>query len=53
MICTGHVVIIRGANQSFADKAVYNGEEKRLTLSGRPKLILVTEGDNAITALGN
>ena len=53
MVCTGHVVIIRGANQSFADKAVYNGEEKRLTLSGRPKLILVTEGDNAITALGN
>ena len=53
MICSGHVVIIRGANQSFADKAVYNGEEKRLTLSGRPKLILVTEGDNAITALGN
>ncbi len=53
MICTGHVVIIRGANQSFADKAVYNGAEKRLTLSGRPKLILVTEGDNAITALGN
>ena len=53
MVCTGHVVIIRGANQSFADKAVYDGAEKRLTLSGRPKLILVTEGKNAITALGN
>ena len=53
MICSGHVVIIRGANQSFADKAVYNGLERKLTLSGRPKLILVTEGENAITALGN
>ena len=53
MICTGHVVIIRGANQSFADKAVYSGTERKLTLSGRPKLILVTEGENAITALGN
>ncbi len=53
MICTGHVVIIRGANQSFADKAVYSGTERKLTLSGRPKLILVTEGNNAITALGN
>ncbi|OGX27579.1 MAG: LPS export ABC transporter periplasmic protein LptC [Omnitrophica WOR_2 bacterium RIFCSPHIGHO2_01_FULL_52_10] len=53
MICSGHVVIIRGANQSFADKAVYNGRERKLTLSGRPKLILVTEGENAITALGN
>jgi len=53
MICSGHVVIIRGANQSFADKAVYSGTERKLTLSGRPKLILVTEGENAITALGN
>src|SRR3989338_9426036 len=53
MICSGHVVIIRGANQSFADKAVYNGLERKLTLSVRPKLILVTEGENAITALGN
>ncbi len=52
MICTGHVVIIRGANQSFADKAVYSGTQRKLTLSGRPKLILVTEGNNTITALG-
>ncbi len=53
MVCTGHVVIIHGANQSFADKAVYSGTERKLTLSGRPKLILVTEGKNAFTAPGN
>ncbi len=53
MVCTGHVVIIRGANQSFADKATYDGVERKMTLSGRPKLILVTEGKNAITAFGN
>ncbi|MBI5415795.1 MAG: LPS export ABC transporter periplasmic protein LptC [Candidatus Omnitrophica bacterium] len=53
MVCSGHVVIIRGANQSFADKAVYSGADKKLTLSGRPKLILLTEGNDAFTSLGN
>ena len=53
MICTGHVVMIRGENKSFADKAVYDGVERRLTLSGRPKLILLVEGNNAITSVGN
>lgn len=53
MICTGHVVVVRGVNQSFADKLVYNSTERRMVLSGRPKLILVTEGENALTAIGN
>ncbi|MBI5149280.1 MAG: LPS export ABC transporter periplasmic protein LptC [Candidatus Omnitrophica bacterium] len=53
LVCSGHVVIIRGANQSFADKAVYTGADQKLTLSGRPKLILVTEGNNAFTSIGN
>lgn len=53
MICLGHVVIVRGENKSFADKAIYDGAVKKLTLSGRPKLILMTEGDNAITSLGD
>lgn len=53
MICIGHVVIIRGENKSYADKAVYNGAEQRLVLSGRPKLILMTEGQGAITSIGN
>lgn len=53
MICTGHVEITRGENKSYADKAVYDGAEQKLTLSGRPKLILITEGNNAITSPGN
>ena len=53
MICIGHVVIIQGENQSFAEKAVYNAAEQKLTLSGRPKLILLTEGTDGITAVGN
>ena len=53
LVCIGHVVITRGANQSFADKMVYTGADQKLTLSGRPKLILVTEGNNAFTSAGN
>lgn len=53
MICIGHVVIIQGENQSFAEKAVYNAAEQKLTLSGRPKLILLTEGEDGVTAFGN
>jgi len=53
MICIGHVVIVRGENTTYAEKAVYNGAEQKLVLSGRPKLILVTEGSGAITSLGD
>lgn len=53
MICTGHVVIVRGENKSFADTAVYDSVDKKMTLTGRPKLVLMTEGKNAITAFGD
>ncbi len=43
MICTGHVVIVQGKNKTVSDKAVYSAVEQKLTLSGRPKLILLTE----------
>lgn len=53
LICLGHVVIVRGENKTFAEKAVYNGAEQKLVLSGRPKLILVTGGSGAITSIGD
>lgn len=53
MICLGNVEIIRGENKTYAEKATYNAEDQKLTLSGRPKLILETEGENGITPLGN
>lgn len=53
MVCIGHVVIVRGENKTFAERAVYSGAERKLVLSGRPKLILVTEGSSAITSLGD
>jgi len=53
MVCIGNVVIEQGENQTFAEKAVYDAVTKKLVLSGRPKLILLTEGENAVTAIGN
>jgi len=53
MICLGNVVINQGENKSYAEKAVYDAETQKLTLSGRPKLILLTEGGNLFAAAGN
>ena len=53
MICTGNVVIEQGENKTYAQKAEYDRESGKLILSGRPKLILLTEGENAITSIGD
>ena len=50
MVCIGHVQIIQGANITNSDRAVYSAATEKLTLYGRPKLILVTEGENSIAA---
>lgn len=48
IICTGHVVIVQGPNRTYSEKAVYNAADEKIILSGRPKLILVTQGNNAL-----
>ena len=53
MICLGNVEIEKGDNRTFAKKAVYNATNQKLTLSGRPKLILLTEGGSLFAASGN
>ena len=53
MVCLGNVEIEQGENKTFAKKAVYNAADQKLTLSGRPKLILLTEGGGLFAAAGN
>ena len=43
MICTGNVSIRQGDNTSYSQRAVYNAAEKKLTLTGNPKLVLYTQ----------
>lgn len=53
MVCTGNVEIEQGENRSFAEKAVYTAATKKLVLSGRPKLILLTEGGGLFATAGD
>ncbi len=39
----GNVKIIRGENISFSQEAVYSAKEKKITLIGRPKLVIYSE----------
>jgi len=48
VVCIGNVVIIQGENKTYAEKAVYNGKEQKFILTGRPKLILVTDGEGGL-----
>ncbi|OGX07731.1 MAG: LPS export ABC transporter periplasmic protein LptC, partial [Omnitrophica WOR_2 bacterium GWA2_47_8] len=50
MICIGNVVVVQGENKSYSDKAVYSGADQKITLSGRPKLIMVTQDKGGLDA---
>lgn len=45
IISRGNVKIIQGQNTSYSDEAVYNGADKKIVLSGQPRLILYSAED--------
>jgi LPS export ABC transporter protein LptC len=48
IVSRGNVKIVRGENISYSDEAVYTAADKKIVLSGKPKLIIYsTEGLNA------
>jgi LPS export ABC transporter protein LptC len=48
ILARGNVTITRGANVSHSDEAAYSALENKITLSGRPKLVIYSsEGLNA------
>lgn len=53
LTCIGNVTITQGKSTSHAKKAVYTSDSKKLILSGRPKMILMTEGEGKIATPGN
>ena len=42
LVCTGHVEVTQEGNKSFSDRAVYTAADKKVVLSGRPKLMLIS-----------
>ena len=45
IIARGNVKTVRGENITYSDEAVYNGADKKITLSGRPRLIIYSTED--------
>ncbi|MFH1199302.1 MAG: LPS export ABC transporter periplasmic protein LptC [Candidatus Omnitrophota bacterium] len=45
MIAKGNVKIVKGDNTSYSDEATYNSADKRIVLTGRPKLVLSSTAD--------
>jgi lipopolysaccharide export system protein LptA len=43
IIARGSVKITRGQNLSFSEEAVYSARERKITLTGRPKLVIFSE----------
>jgi len=52
IICRGNVKIVRGENISYSQEAVYAAAEKKILLSGRPKLVIYSTEDIG-AAFGN
>ncbi|MCM8797213.1 MAG: LPS export ABC transporter periplasmic protein LptC [Candidatus Omnitrophica bacterium] len=50
IVCRGNVKIVRGENISYSDEATYSAQDKRIILSGKPRLIIYSTeelGENA------
>ncbi len=52
MVCQGNVEIYQGDNASYSQEAVYLAKDKRIILSGRPKLIFYPK-DGGDVSFGN
>jgi len=47
-VCIGNVSILQGDNVTYSDRAVYMAATQKLTLSGSPKLIMITEDKDSM-----
>ncbi|MCU0650623.1 MAG: LPS export ABC transporter periplasmic protein LptC [Candidatus Omnitrophica bacterium] len=45
ILARGDVEITRGQNVSYSDEALYSAQEKKITLLGRPKLVIYSSED--------
>jgi LPS export ABC transporter protein LptC len=53
IVARGNVKIVRGENTSFSEEAIYTGADKKIVLSGKPKLIIFSTGDFKDASFGN
>lgn len=53
IIARGNVKVIQGDNISYSEEAIYTASDKKLILSGRPKLIIYSTEDLKDASSGN
>lgn len=53
IVARGNVRIVRGENTSYSDEAVYSALDKKIILSGKPKLVFYSTKDLANASFGN
>jgi LPS export ABC transporter protein LptC len=53
IIARGNVKITRGQNVSISDQAVYSAAERKVTLTGRPKLVIYSSSGGLNAPFGN
>ncbi|MBU1124794.1 MAG: LPS export ABC transporter periplasmic protein LptC [Candidatus Omnitrophica bacterium] len=53
IVARGNVKIVRGENISYSEEAVYSAADKKITLTGRPKIVIVSTEDMKGTVSGD
>jgi len=53
IVARGNVKITKGENVSYSDEATYNAVDKKITLSGHPRLIMYSTEDMKNASFGN
>lgn len=53
IVAWGNVKIVRGENTSFSDEATYTASDKKIILSGKPKLVFYSTEDLKNASFGN
>jgi hypothetical protein len=53
IVARGRVKIVRGENISYSEEAVYSAQDKKITLNGRPQLIIYSTEEFKNASFGN
>lgn len=53
IVARGNVKIVRGENTSFSEEAIYNATDKKIVLSGKPRLVFYSTEDFKNASFGN
>ena len=53
IVARGNVRVVRGENTSYSEEAIYSASDKKLTLTGRPKLVIYSTESLSNASSGN